>query len=365
LGSLVDKSLVRSTDERYRMLETIREFAAERLADAGEEDDVRGRHAEWFAAFAARGKLGVRSADAPAWMARMELEHANLRTAIAWALENRPETASLLAAAAWVLWLVRGDWAEGASRVDAVLASARPANDETMLDLLWGSAMLHIWRGDLAQAASRARDLAAWSEQRQSRRAAAILRHVEGLIAGDAGDFDRSLALHQEAVTLARHVGDDWLVGIETANVGDALLQSGRVAAAREQFEHAMALADGFRRPRMIANIAFTHLLEGNRSLARRLFEEALAEGIDRTVRAAALVGLGAAIAVDDPRRALGLIGAADRLIEDAGGTHDAFEARLRAEAMAAATTALGADKAGRAYVEGRAATRDDAPDPA
>ena len=82
LGSLVDQSLVRRSDERFWMLETIREYAAERLEESGEADELRSRHADWYLELAERASSELHSAQARESLDRLEAEHANLRLTV-------------------------------------------------------------------------------------------------------------------------------------------------------------------------------------------------------------------------------------------------------------------------------------------
>jgi predicted ATPase len=93
IGLLIDKNLVRdegaaSGDQRYGMLETIREFGRERLAASGREEVVRRRHAEWCLSLAERAAPGAKESGRAAWIARLEAEHDNLRVALAWLLDR-------------------------------------------------------------------------------------------------------------------------------------------------------------------------------------------------------------------------------------------------------------------------------------
>ena len=89
LSGLVDKSLVQADDlaaeTRYRLLETIRHYARDRLLDSAETDAVRQNHLDWFLAFAERAEPELALADGPSWMVRLEREHDNLQSALEWA----------------------------------------------------------------------------------------------------------------------------------------------------------------------------------------------------------------------------------------------------------------------------------------
>src|SRR5439155_13550979 len=114
VGSLVDKSLLRqgegiAAEPRFTMLETIREYAAEQLAAAGREEAIRERHAAWFVGVAEQAGATLMSAAKRVALDRLELEHDNLRAALAWATTGRHvELALRLGTALWRFWQMRG-----------------------------------------------------------------------------------------------------------------------------------------------------------------------------------------------------------------------------------------------------------------
>jgi predicted ATPase/class 3 adenylate cyclase len=127
LATLVDQSLLRqeaSEDEpRFGMLETVREYAAERLAESGETDAIRGRHADVFLALAEEAEAELTGNAQTAWLDRLEREHDNIRAAMAWYVDHRQaELALRFGAAIWRFWQMRGHLREAAERLDRVLA---------------------------------------------------------------------------------------------------------------------------------------------------------------------------------------------------------------------------------------------------
>jgi predicted ATPase/class 3 adenylate cyclase len=122
LVSLLDKSLIRRRDERYWMLETIREFAVEQL-DVDEGEVLARRHLEWFIALAEEAGGGTASSERDVWFDRVEADHANLRAALSLAAEAGETDAHIrLAGALWPFWADRGYVAEGRRHLDAALA---------------------------------------------------------------------------------------------------------------------------------------------------------------------------------------------------------------------------------------------------
>ena len=125
LQSLVEKSLVRRTDGRFWMLETIREFAVDQLGHTGEGDAYRRRHLDWFLTLAEENEFESRGGDRQACFVRLETDHDNLRAALDRAREiGDPELELRLATALWRFWADRGHVREGSIRLDEALRYA-------------------------------------------------------------------------------------------------------------------------------------------------------------------------------------------------------------------------------------------------
>ena len=162
LTSLLDKSLVRQEmgadgAPRYRMLETIREYAAERLAEAEPDAATRLRHAEYYLALAEGVAARMFGEEQRSCLDTLEREHDNLRMAIGFALEQgRAQLGMRLLAALWRFWQMRGYLAEGRERAERILALPdAAAHPETRLRALDAAGGIVYWQGDMI----RARDL--------------------------------------------------------------------------------------------------------------------------------------------------------------------------------------------------------------
>jgi predicted ATPase/class 3 adenylate cyclase len=146
LGHLVDKSLVIAEDRegatRYRMLETIRQYAQERLEAAGEADRLRNRHADHFADFAARAGDGLRGRDEAAWTERFDAELDNVRAAVSWAIGTGDADLALRIIGPLVLNGTRagyaaGAWAESAAAMPG--AEAHPLYPQVLSFSGWAT----------------------------------------------------------------------------------------------------------------------------------------------------------------------------------------------------------------------------------
>lgn len=128
LTRLVDKSLVladtRYGDARYRLLETIRQYSRDRLAEAGEATEVRRRHRDWYLALAEQAEPKLRGHEQEFWLSRLETEHDNLRTALEWSLTDAEdaEPGMRLSAALAYFWRTRDYFTEGSRWLDRALS---------------------------------------------------------------------------------------------------------------------------------------------------------------------------------------------------------------------------------------------------
>ncbi|MFN8634745.1 MAG: tetratricopeptide repeat protein [Chloroflexota bacterium] len=289
LSRLVDKSLVEVEDAatdrpRYRCLEMIRQYAFDRLSEAGETDDARRRHAEYFVQLAEDAEDQLWRADHVAWFERLELERDNLRAAIQ-ASQSDPRLRLLGAravAALWWFWLIRGYFTDGlhsiGHAIDGVEVDARaPGASRVYSRALVGAGMLAIHGNELGQATDfldRSLDIAtrggeesciAWAlacqgrlaralgeyergirvlerslarfRALEDRRGIALTLHLLGSVAWGHGDLDRAARFQEECLRV---------FGQEDERFGAvvALEFMARVAYGQGRIEEALAVAE-------------------------------------------------------------------------------------------------------------------------
>jgi len=153
LGSLIDKSILRRVEDedelRVDMLETLREFAIDRLEAAGEVDDLRSRHAAAYVAWMEAAAPKLSGDEARRWLDRAELEHNNLRAALGWAMESAtPAIALRIVVAAWRFWQMRGHIVEGRERAEQALRLAGEVDQALHVRALEAAGSLAYWQGD-------------------------------------------------------------------------------------------------------------------------------------------------------------------------------------------------------------------------
>ena len=331
LTSLVEKNLLRQRSDpdghpRFMMFETIREFATERLTDAGALDSVRDRHADYYFSFiddVLDAKLTIAEE-----LARLANEQANLRAALGWA--NEQGNAARLASAVgrlYRLWLLRGALQEGLHWAETALARREGVDPETRVQLLAGTSELFRFAGDTARAKALKHECLE-VDRRSGRRArlthggsisAHVLADLADMALGEE-DLDQARAYVEESLSLGGGARAE-------ASLGEIFLLDGDLDGAQNCFQRSLA---GFKAAGHDYNYALT--LEGLGEIARRRgersralehFRQALREFAalgDETAIAECLDGL-AAVAAEEGQlvRAGHLAGAAGALRTSSG----------------------------------------------
>jgi predicted ATPase len=320
LESLVQKSLVRHAGERFSMLETIREYALERLSGQEDADAVHGRHADWYLALAEEAEPHLDGPDQVVWLDRLEVDYPNVREVI----RSGAYPGRLLGALRF-FWAKRGYAEEGRRVLDELLPTV-PDDDRAKPIGVAAACLLAVMQGDwpaAVAAGERCRELAhTHGDERPAIEVAPALGRA--LVA--LGEEERALALFEEAAERGMAVGRPAVAAIALLNLGYAALLRGELERAHEQLQRSLDLAascgDGHAQARALAGLSST-ALEGGRlaeagAFAGRSLALAAPAG-DRDNLCWALELAGAAVAPDDPARAAQLLGAAEALREELG----------------------------------------------
>ncbi|HEY8559536.1 MAG TPA: winged helix-turn-helix domain-containing protein [Pyrinomonadaceae bacterium] len=264
-ASLVDQSLLMQRElpngePRFRMLNVVREYALEILEASSEADEMKRRHARFFASLVEAAEPELLGAFGAEWMETIEEEHDNLRSAIEWSLENDLETALRIVGAMRNFWFVRGHLSEGVewirqalekqgsddnsrlrakalyslgnlSRFRGELATAAPylqeglrlarrAGDESLISLsLWGLGMLSIERGDIAGAKNLIEESLGIAREMNDGLHISLRLTGLGEIARAERDYEAARGFYEEALVLAREASSQYYIAIHTSNL--------------------------------------------------------------------------------------------------------------------------------------------------
>jgi tetratricopeptide (TPR) repeat protein len=261
------------------MLESIREYALERLAAHGDVDDVRRRHARFYVELAEEAEPGLLGPQQREWLGRLDAELDNIRAALTWAVDTAEAEVGLrIASALWRFWQLRDRLQEGRERLEELLAlgSGSPGirakaqtrtaslafqNDpETGRRLLEESLAVHRREGDARMVAN----------------AIGLL----GMAAVAAGEIDSALALTRQALEVASGGVDPYVESAALWQVGVCLAVRGELDDAEQTLEQAVGLMRKLGNARSVAgsqtSLGGIALMRGDHAGARRLFEESL-----------------------------------------------------------------------------------------
>jgi predicted ATPase/class 3 adenylate cyclase len=315
LAALADQSLLRQDEQpgsesRFSMLETLREYAAERLDEAGQADDLRRRHAEFYLALAEQ--VGPRLRGYATRLEQAEREHDNFRAALAWLVARGPAEAALrLATALGPFWAGRGHLREGRRWLDAALALApAPGVGEGVAAAVRARALraragLAGDQGDFRAGRAAAAESLALCRAAGDRPGAALALGTLAHLEGESGDAAAAQEHLEELLVLGRALGDEERVAFALNGLGNHASRRGDLPRARALYEESLALRRGLGRldavARTLMNLGDLAAAEGDSARAAARYEESLelsrALG-ERLAAAGALAGLGDVLSV-------------------------------------------------------------------
>jgi predicted ATPase/class 3 adenylate cyclase len=247
IESLLEKNLLRREEvvggeSRFVMLETVHEYAREKLQESGETDAIQRRHAEFFLEVAEEAEPKLRGPEQGEWLERLETDHDNLRVALRWLLEHeRPEMVLRLAGALWRFWYARGYLGEGRRWLEEALALSGEAT-ALRVRVLNGAGHLAWTQGDLKQAATLREEGLKLSRQMGDKAGVAASLNGLSFVARMRGEYLAARSLAQQALAIHRELSDRWGIGLSLFLSGAAATFQGDYAAARPLLEEALAV---------------------------------------------------------------------------------------------------------------------------
>jgi non-specific serine/threonine protein kinase len=346
------------------MLETIRDYALERLRATGEEQSVQRRHAAYYLRLAEAVEPELVGAQQVIWLKRLEQEHDNLGAALEWALEHGAvELAIRLGGALWRFWYMHGHLQVGRRWLRAVLAVGSAQPPPLRAKVLHGSGVLAWAQGNYPQArAFYEESLALYQELGDKRGIADVLSSL-GCVTFDQGDYAAARTLHTESLMIEHELGDRWGIAEVLNNLGIAAREQGDYWAARALLGESLAIKRELGNKQGIArslhNLGVVACEQGDYAAAHDLYMESLTikqELGDTWGIAESLEGLaGLGSTQSDPARTVRLAAAAVALRESLGVRRPpAEEARLE-RWLEPGRRALSYEERAAAWAEGRA----------
>ena len=247
LESLVDKNLLQRVqapgeEPRFGMLETIREYAAERLEESGEADQLRRLHAEYFLAMLRNAERALQSSMQPAWLARLELENDNLRAIMRRALRRGdPGVVGRVGSAMWLYWFTAGGTSEGRAWMEDALASASDMSHHDRARVLAIGGLMSFAQGAQERSQTMLREAAELFEILGDRHGLSMTLVPLSFSFEVVPDLELLTAQLDASIVLMRETG--FAFGLNLA-----LSARGRLAFLQHDYDHARAVQRGHAR---------------------------------------------------------------------------------------------------------------------
>ncbi|HET9951677.1 MAG TPA: protein kinase [Candidatus Eisenbacteria bacterium] len=287
LGPLLDKSLVvpgeAADSPRYSLLETIRDYAAERLKEAKETEAQDARHALHFFKLALQAEPELQGRDQAEWFALLDREHENIRRATRYHIVNADAGGALLMAGAiWRYWWTRGFWEEGRRVLHDALAlpdSQGPTIDRAKA--LYASAVLARGQGDFASADAYLAESLPMARGANDKVGEASALFEQGNLANARGDLENAARLYQESLAIRREIEDRRGLSLTLHNLAVVAQSRGGSDEARRLFEEALGihreLGNAAMEAHTLNGLTDIALHEGDLDAAQRHLEQGLA----------------------------------------------------------------------------------------
>jgi predicted ATPase/DNA-binding CsgD family transcriptional regulator len=364
LSRLVDKSLVVAEEgggqrTRYRMLDTIREYALEKL-QPGAEAAIRRRHCLYFVDWCQRAHAALRSYDQVNWLKRLDEEQGNIRLALEWSIADAPVEALRLVGAMDRYWHMRGHIAEALDWLDRALATSE--GDAAVRAAAYLARAHTRWlQGDYEAANADAQTSADLCRALGPSQTLFIAVTLLAIVSASKGDWVAAGQMHDEAFQIAWQLQEAWFVGSALNNLGLIAMERGDHEVARGRLDQALAgfrlAGDRFISALTLDSLARVNQKLGDHSAARANFLEALAistEFADAFNVANALDGLAQLeLEVGRPERTMQLSSAAETLRKTVGTELTPEWKQPVVVALTAARSKLSSDAADAAWRRG------------
>lgn len=286
LVSILDQNLLRQVGEvegepRFGMLETVHEFAKERLEQRGEAEAVRRAHASYFLALAETAEPHLTGAYQAKYLAQLEREHDNLLSALRWLEQHCAEDALRLTGALWRFWYMRGYLSEGRHwlRRSLTLTERREVH-AARAKALAGAGGLAFLQGDYPEARALHEQSLAIARELGDIQGMALALNNLGNVFYYQGDYTSARSCYEESLAFRQNAGDSWGIAGSLTNLGNVAREQGDYARARLLYEESLAtwrtLGDTHSITLSLHNLGLVLHDLGDHTRARALLEETL-----------------------------------------------------------------------------------------
>lgn len=283
LAMLVEKSIIifDSEKERYKILESIRVYGAEKLKSANETNKVLSKHLHYFMQLAESTEPMLSGKEAPFWLAKLETEHGNLQSAIDSSLMKvDKEKGMRLASALGRFWGIRGYYTTGRRLLQRILAHNQSVCKIARAKSLNWAGVLALYQGDYEHAEKfHEKSLTIYQDLEDKIGIASSLNSL-GNVAWHHGDFENAWKFYEESLALSREMEDKHGIAISLNNLGICANNRGNYGQARKFYEESLILrrelGDSHDIAYSLNNLGFVAYNQGENEQAQKFYHESL-----------------------------------------------------------------------------------------
>ncbi len=285
LARLMDKSLVVVDDQaqasRYRMLETIRQYALEKLIGFQQNETAHIKHLDFFLHLAENAEDHLIGPDQAKWLNYLEREHDNFRTALEWSIQAGKEEEGLqMAGALGLYWLKHSHYSEGRRWLGNILERHRSSSDQVQVKAWRWAGFLAFWQQDVEEA----RRIYTQNLEREQalgdQWGIAFSLHMLANIADLEGEVEKVRELHKQSIALSREIDAIWVLALAQFSLGYFEHTQGNLALAEElsyeSLNHFRRLGEKFGMALVLSNLGYIMCSRGDFLSAKKVFLEAL-----------------------------------------------------------------------------------------
>ncbi|MEZ5426268.1 MAG: protein kinase [Pyrinomonadaceae bacterium] len=330
--SLLENSLIAPTEfageePRFRLLEVVREFALELLAESGDSEEIRKGHAAFFLSLAETAEPEILGPKGREWLDRLEEEYENIRAVMSWADRFDRDTLVRMAAATRDFWTIRNHLTEGHDWMEKALQTASEDSPEILYKISVGLGHTAKHQGDFDAARRALQKALEVSRKIGHQKQIAVSYRGLSMTAKGQGDYAGARDYAEKALEISRQMNDPLGIAISVNTLGDLARIEGDFSKARPFHEEALRICRELNNKQgvncSLNNLGAVAFAEGDFARAGEFYSQALKAGREsgeKSTLSYSLDGLAAlALQGGDPRRAARLAGAAEHLRKSLG----------------------------------------------
>jgi predicted ATPase/class 3 adenylate cyclase len=285
IARLVDKSLISMYeapgDTRYRMLETTRQYALEKLIASEEAQTAYNSHFAYFLQLAQDAESQLIGPDQAQWLNRLEREHDNFRSALGWSMQaGKYEEALQMAGALGLFWLKHSHFAEGRKWLGIILESHPNASDQAKLKAWRWAGFMAFWQTDMIESRRIYTQSLEREQALEDQWGIAFSLHMLANVASVEGDVKTARELHTKSIAICREINALWVMALSQFSLGDIEYNQGNLALAEklsnEGLKHFRQLGEKFGMGRVLSNLGYIMCAKEDFFTAKNIFLEAL-----------------------------------------------------------------------------------------